>query len=1265
MTKTIEKTNLKNKSTIDSTPFDEFKNLYSTSKTVQFELIPAGATKQHFPLDDASIKNEKNPLVREDKERHASYIRVKEVMNAYHNWFISDCLADLQLDAAVVQAYYDLFCKTSLTEADKKQLEAHQKTLRKQVVAAFKSNDSRKDILGKLFSEKVFSLLHQADPLTLNLDPATWEDDQTHIATFNKFSVYFKGFFDNRENMYKDTADTTAIAHRIVHDNLPLLFKNINQFQAIMTHDSAIIADFESANGEWGRIIERLAQRRIALPAACSHDVFSLDYVNNTFSQAGIDAYNTLLGGYKDDSQDTSIQGLNQKVNQSTALKKIKAGKMLPLKKQILGRSISSSKRPIAFLSDAEVYDAIHALHTTIQPHITNLNTVLDALFAKEYNPAGLFLKKGEDLTQLSTQWLGHWEAIETQYKTVKKTALKKVSDSGLKKIDTSWNAMKRVSITELDEWTQQNDAQTVPVLNALDEFFKREESLEKINTTYHDFDAQTKNGPLRENQPLIDSIKDYLDAVLFLICRVRLLKGNGLESGCDMAFYGDFLPIIDALDRAFYDVYGKTRNYVTQKLYSIKKIKMNFQCPSLLDGWDENKETDNFGTLLLKDGQYYLAIRHKNHKKAIDALPECPTGETYQKMVYRYLPGPNKMLPKVIFSKKNIDTFAPSDEIMEIYKNGSFKKGEGFNLTDCHTLIDFFKACILKHERWQTFGFTFSATQTYADISQFYSEVEKQGYLVSYKPLAAKQIDQLVNDGKLYLFKLHCKDFSEKSTGTPNLHTLYWESLFDPRNAKYPNMKLNGEAELFFREKSIHHDRIEHKAEEYFDRKSEPEGNKKSWYPYDILKDKRFRTNKCFLHMNLTTNFQASNVSTRVINEKAKDHITATDVTVLGIDRGENHLLYYSLINTKGEIIKQGSLNTINGTNYLDKLIEKEKSRQESRKTWKGINAIKDLKKGYLSCAIHEITQLMVAHNAMVVLEDLNFEFKKGRQKIERQVYQNFERMLIEKLNFYVRKQAKCRDVAPVYNALQLTPAFESFKKLGKQSGMLFYVPAQYTSKIDPTTGFAPVHTFRANSSNSNELLKGIQAIRHTGDGFVVTIDFYELSLRFPYTIDICIQRGVERHAYNVKEKTIITRVAYDDMAALLNSKNIGFEHGNNLVPELKSQSTRVFFERLFDILNHVMQLRYGYTDDAGQKQDYILSPVRNKQDEFFDSREVSNTASLNVDTWDGDANGAYHIALKGLCYIEQLRQDGAKAKLAINQETWFAFMQERANQG
>ena len=115
-------------------------------------------------------------------------------------------------------------------------------------------------------------------------------------------------------------------------------------------------------------------------------------------------------------------------------------------------------------------------------------------------------------------------------------------------------------------------------------------------------------------------------------------------------------------------------------------------------------------------------------------------------------------------------------------------------------------------------------------------------------------------------------------------------------------------------------------------------------------------------------------------IREKGIKHI-------IGIDRGERHLLYLTVIDLNGIIVEQYSLNEIinefNGkpyiTDYHQLLDNKEKERNLAKKDWQTIENIKELKEGYLSQVINRISNLMIKYNAIIVLEDLNSGFKRG----------------------------------------------------------------------------------------------------------------------------------------------------------------------------------------------------------------------------------------------------------------------------------------------
>ena len=175
-----------------------------------------------------------------------------------------------------------------------------------------------------------------------------------------------------------------------------------------------------------------------------------------------------------------------------------------------------------------------------------------------------------------------------------------------------------------------------------------------------------------------------YLNDEILGSCHLAVGERNTVLFDPGMAWYGE--KTVEKI-KEIIPLYNKVRNYVTQKPYSTEKIKLNFECPTLLNGWDANKEEANLGVILLKEGKYYLGIINPYCKKIFD-VDEKDSNEqnNYKKMEYKLLPGPNKMLPKVFFSNSRIEEFNPSKELQEKLKK------ENIN-------IDIIKADVSKRE--------------------------------------------------------------------------------------------------------------------------------------------------------------------------------------------------------------------------------------------------------------------------------------------------------------------------------------------------------------------------------------------------------------------------------------------------------------------------------------------------------------------------------------------------------------------------------------
>ena len=74
---------------------------------------------------------------------------------------------------------------------------------------------------------------------------------------------------------------------------------------------------------------------------------------------------------------------------------------------------------------------------------------------------------------------------------------------------------------------------------------------------------------------------------------------------------------------------------------------------------------------------------------------------------------------------------------------------------------------------------------------------------------------------------------------------------------------------------------------------------------------------------------------------------------------------------------------------------------------------------------------------------------------------------------------------------------------------------------------------------------------------------------------------------------------------------------------------------------------------------EDRILSPVKDKNGNFYDSSKHDEKSNLPCDA---DANGAYNIARKGLWTVEQFKKadDVSAVKPVINNAEWLKFVQE-----
>lgn len=1296
--------------------FEDFKRLYPLSKTLRFEAKPIGAT-----LDNII----KSGLLEEDEHRAQSYVKVKKLIDEYHKVFIDRVLNEGCLTIEnkgkknSLEEYYESYMSKSNDENVSKTFKEIQENLRSviakkltddkayanlfgnKLIESYKDKDDKK----KIIDSDMIQFINTAD--STQLVSMSQDEAKELVKEFWGFTTYFEGFFKNRKNMYTPEEKSTGIAYRLVNENLPKFIDNMEAFKKAIAKPE-IQANMEEL---YSNFAEYLNVESI-------QEMFQLDYYDMLLTQKQIDVYNAIIGGKTDEDHDVKIKGINEYINlYNQQHKDEKLPKLKALFKQILSDRNAISWLPEEFNSDQEVLDAIKDCYERLSENVLG-DKVLKSLLCSlsDYNLNGIFVRNDLQLTDISQKIFGNWSVIQNaimqNIKNVAPARKRKESEEDYeKRISDIFKKADSFSIQYINDCLNEMDDNN---LHAVDGYFatlgavntptmQRENLFALIQNAYTDI-SDLLDTPYPENKNLaqdktnVAKVKALLDAIKSLQHFVKPLLGMGDESDKDERFYGELASLWTELDTVT-PLYNMIRNYMTRKPYSEKKIKLNFENPQLLGGWDANKEKDYATFILRRNGMYYLAIMNKDSKKLLGkTMPS--DGECYEKMVYKFFKDVTTMIPKCstqlkdvqAYFKVNTDDFVlnskafnkPLTITKEVFDlnnvlYGKFKKFQkgylsatGDTAGYTHAVNVWIKFCMdffNSYESTCMYDFTSLKSESYLSLDAFYQDANLLLYKLSFTNVSVSFIDKLVDEGKMYLFQIYNKDFSDYSKGTPNMHTLYWKALFDERNLADVVYKLNGQAEMFYRKKSIDYTHPTHPANHPIQNKNKDNKKKESVFEYDLVKDRRYTVDKFLFHVPITMNFKS--VGSENINQQVREYLQQADDThIIGIDRGERHLLYLVVIDMQGNIKEQFTLNEIVNeynsntyrTNYHDLLDTREEERLTARQSWQTIENIKELKEGYLSQVVHKITQLMVKYHAVVVLEDLNKGFMRGRQKVEKQVYQKFEKMLIDKLNYLVDKKADATQSGGLLNAYQLTSKFDSFQKLGKQSGFLFYIPAWNTSKIDPVTGFVNLLDTRyQNTEKAKAFFSKFDAIRYNADKdwFEFNLDYDKFGTKAEGTRTkwtLCTRgsriltfRNSANNSQWDNQKVDLTR----EMKSLFEHYHIKI--GGNLKEEICSQTDKVFFTGLLHILKLTLQLRNSKTNS---NEDYILSPIADENGVFYDSRSCGDTLPENA-----DANGAYNIARKGLMLIDQIKQakDLANFKYDISNKAWLNFAQQK----
>src|SRR5690606_10248671 len=106
--------------------------------------------------------------------------------------------------------------------------------------------------------------------------------------------------------------------------------------------------------------------------------------------------------------------------------------------------------------------------------------------------------------------------------------------------------------------------------------------------------------------------------------------------------------------------------------------------------------------------------------------------------------------------------------------------------------------------------------------------------------------------------------------------------------------------------------------------------------------------------------------------------------------------------------------------------------------------------------------------------------------------------------------------------------------------------------------------------------------------------------------------------------------------------------------IGNLESDGNEKFYRDFIFYFGLICQIRNTQQDKDGNENDFILSPL----EPFFDSRKSSEFGK-NL-PHNGDDNGAYNIARKGIVLLKKIKENSENPDLYISNTQWDDFVQK-----
>lgn len=1358
--------------------FSQFTNLYPLTKTLRFELKPEEETQKHFDKWLREIEengeeeiNSEN-LFFKDRKIAEAYIVLKPILDKIHENFINVSLNSITKKQIDFSRYLDRY------KNKKGDISVFEKELREEIGKSFLkgkeyySNEfNRLKIKVKEKSKSPYKLITDKtilDYIEKNVssfatDELSENKIKEHLSSFKGFYTYFGGFNENRANYYcTEKEKSTAVATRIIHENLPMFCDNIIRFEK-RKEEYLSVYEYIKKNNIITQIKD-VEKNKFNEVIPIETEYFKISYFNKCLSQQQIEDYNKIIGNFNllvnlynqvKEQEDKTFKKLDSFV---LLFKQIGCGK----RKYNIAKIIKDREddEPKGSKSSSGNILSVEALLQEVQKagekyfNVSGNNDVTIITFLNYLkfcgNWEGIYWSKTA-LSAISKKYFSNWYALLDKLKEGRKSCVsydKNDTEEPIKLRDAvELSELFDVLNKEKNEFIFKDkliedklvDIDITPnenlinlICNEIKENINQFKELSKGILGLKSYRQSSNENFVDEDDKIIQQIKDWFDISIKPVQIVRYFsvpanKKNGHIANTDIEMMLNKLLSNDDVD--WFGWYDMVRNYLTQKPQEKakeNKLKLNFGKSTLLKGFtDSHTESDNatqYGGYIFRkknnicdEYEYFIGISKNSQlfrchlKDTISQNDYCSFERLDYYQMKKNTPYPNSydyqkgLIRKIVCEKinasavsalerKEANKISKEDTPKKLYNSLLNSKSFKWVLKDKTLLKEADKTIkeILQHCQKYTRidAMRNLLTKTYCGFVGLAQLINDLDDITSIKIFDFFHISKAEfnqhNGIDLFIFKISNKDLSycetftkglrkEKSLQRENLHTIFFRALM--REEGYGDVIDIGSGELFFREKAINYNETIWSNGHHVE-------SLKNKFKYPVISLKRFAKDKYLLHLSVKLNYKAK---TKNIEENLRNSISEIkNINYIGVDRGEKHLVYICKIDADSTIKVCEHFDVINGTNYVEKLEEKAKNRTKQRQNWQEQDKIKSLKEGYISHVVHRLTETVIKDdngninpNAYIVLEDLNSEMKRGRQKFEQQIYQNLETALAKKLNFIVDKCAKKGEIASVSHALQLTPELKNYENIKgkKQFGIMLYTRANYTSVTDPATGWRQTIYLK---NGSEDCIK--KQIMDLFDDFGFDGEDYF----FKYTEKNvgkvwCMYSGYKgnslprfRNKKSVEHDFNIWIPEAVDIVSLLNKLFEGFDKKVSFKVQiengLKLKKIGGRNETAWQTLRFIISLIQQIRNSGNNKKDdnFLYSPVRDSNGLHFDTRNAVNNGNLKLIV-DADANGAYNIARKGLImdahikYFRANKKSDSELNLFVSDKEWDMWLLDR----